>query len=188
MFGDPVKNPKGWPVRPLGEIVSNQDGRRKPVKAADRADRQGQYPYYGASGIIDYVDEFIFDEEALLIAEDGANLLTRSTPIAFIAKGKYWVNNHAHVVTENGLADLRYISTSLNLRDIKDYVTGSAQPKLNQASMNRILFQLPPIELQRSFSKLVGQINKETDEQSTCCNRLNDLFNSLMDRCISGKF
>ncbi|MBI5438973.1 MAG: restriction endonuclease subunit S [Nitrosomonadales bacterium] len=71
MFGDPVRNEKGWSVKPFGELVSNQDGRRKPVKASDRAERNGEYPYYGASGIIDYVDEFIFDETALLIAEDG---------------------------------------------------------------------------------------------------------------------
>src|ERR1019366_10531280 len=98
---------------------------------------------YGASGIIDYVDEFLFDERTLLIAEDGANLLARATPIAFIAEGKYWVNNHAHVVSDNGQVDLDYLRFSLNLRRIDHFVTGSAQPKLNQASLNRILVPSP---------------------------------------------
>jgi type I restriction enzyme S subunit len=106
MFGNPATNPKGWPSKPFGELVKNQDGRRKPVKASDRAERKGQYPYYGASGVIDFVDEYIFDETALLIAEDGANLLARSTPVAFMAQGKYWVNNHAHVVTERDRFEL----------------------------------------------------------------------------------
>jgi type I restriction enzyme S subunit len=151
MFGDPGTNSRGLPMKPFGELVSNQDGRRKPVKASDRAERQGEYPYYGASGIIDYVEKYLFDETALLIGEDGANLLARSTPIAFLAHGKYWVNNHAHVVTENGKADLNYLCTALNLRDLTDFVTGSAQPKLNQANMNRIPIPVPPLSLQKDL-------------------------------------
>jgi len=152
MFGDPATNPKGWPVTSFGDMVTNHDNRRKPVKASDRERRKGKYPYYGASGIIDYVDEFIFDERALLIAEDGANLLSRSTPIAFQAEGKYWVNNHAHIVTSNGKARLDYLEVFLNLRDLKDWITGSAQPKLNQANLNRIPVPLPPLPLQTAFA------------------------------------
>jgi type I restriction enzyme S subunit len=153
MFGDPATNPKGWPVTPFGDMVTNHDNRRKPVKASDREQRKGKYPYYGASGIIDYVDEFIFDERALLIAEDGANLLSRSTPIAFQADGKYWVNNHAHIVTSNGKATLDYLEVFLNLRDLKDWITGSAQPKLNQANLNRIPVPFPPLPLQTAFAE-----------------------------------
>ena len=143
MFGEPGTNSKGLPMRPFGELVSNQDGRRKPVKASDRAERQGKYPYYGASGIIDYVEEYLFDD--LLIGEDGANLLARSTPIALLARGEYWVNNHTHVVTYNGNADLTYLCAAPNLRDLTDYVTGSAQPKLNQANLNRMPIPVPSL-------------------------------------------
>lgn len=187
MFGDPARNPKGWPVRPFGELVSNQDGRRRPVKASDRATRQGKYPYYGASGIIDYVEEYLFDETALLIGEDGANLLARSTPIAFIADGKYWVNNHAHVVTINGNAELIYLCTALNLRDLADYVTGSAQPKLNQANMNRIPIPVPPLPLQKEFAQRVTEIRAMEAEQAASRQRLDALFQSMLHRAFNGE-
>lgn len=187
MFGDPATNPKEWIVKPFGELVSNQDGKRKPVKASDRAERKGQYPYYGASGIIDYVEEYLFDETALLISEDGANLLARSTPIAFLAQGKYWVNNHAHVVIENDKADLNYLCMALNLRDLTDYVTGSAQPKLNQASMNRIPIPVPPLPLQKEFAQRVTDIRELETAQSSSRRRLDELFQSLLHRAFNGE-
>lgn len=187
MFGDPGTNSKGLPVKPFGELVSNQDGRRKPVKASDRAERQGEYPYYGASGIIDYVEKYLFDETALLIAEDGANLLARSTPIAFLAHGKYWVNNHAHIVTDNGNADLNYLCAALNLRDLTDYVTGSAQPKLNQANMNRIPIPVPPPTLQKEFAQRVAEISELEAGQATSRTRLDALFQSMLHRAFNGE-
>lgn len=158
MFGDPVTNPMGWPIRPFGELAKNQDGKRKPVKESDRAAMVGEVPYYGASGIIDHVDEHLFDEPGLLIAEDGANLLARSSPVAFMANGRYWVNNHAHVVSANGKAELEFLCHSLELRDFRDYVTGSAQPKLNQANLNAVPIATPPINLQREFVRRVDRI------------------------------
>jgi type I restriction enzyme, S subunit len=103
-----------WPHRPLSELTDNFDGRRVPVKEADR--REGPYPYYGASEIVDYVDDYLFDGEYLLIAEDGENLRTRNTPVAFLARGKFWVNNHAHIVRGNGQADTRYLMYALQVR------------------------------------------------------------------------
>ncbi len=187
MFGDPATNSKGWPVRPFGELVSNQDGRRKPVKASDRAERQGQYPYYGASGIIDYVENYLFDETALLIGEDGANLLARSTPVAFMAHGKYWVNNHAHVVTDNGSTNLIYLCEALNLRDLTDFVTGSAQPKLNQANMNRIAIPVPPLASQSEFAQRVKEIHELEASQATSRTRLDALFQSMLHRAFNGE-
>ena len=187
MFGDPGTNSKGWPVKSFGDLASNQDGRRKPVKASDRAERKGEYPYYGASGIIDYVEEYLFDETALLIGEDGANLLARSTPIAFLAHGKYWVNNHAHVVTDNGKADLNYLCVALNLLDLKDYVTGSAQPKLNQANMNRMPIPVPPLPLQKEFAARVSEIRAMQTKQATSRRRLDDLFASLLHCAFNGE-
>lgn len=106
--------PRGWCWGTIGEITENHDGRRVPIKAADRHKRSGPYPYYGASGIIDDIDDYLFEGDYLLIAEDGANLLSRSTPIAFRAGGKFWVNNHAHVVRTKGGISLAYLEWYLN--------------------------------------------------------------------------
>src|SRR5438270_13898521 len=98
--------------RPLGELIENFDGIREPVKETDR--RPGRYPYYGASGVVDYVDNYLLDGEYLLIAEDGENLRTRSTPVAFMARGKFWVNNHAHIVGGHRDADTRFLMYALS--------------------------------------------------------------------------
>ncbi len=100
-----------------------------PLAAIDRADVEKIYPYYGASGVIDYVDNYIFSETLILVAEDGANLLSRSTPLAFLAKGKYWVNNHAHILKPID-GDIRYWVAALQIFDYMPLVTGAAQPKL----------------------------------------------------------
>src|SRR5262249_49456107 len=106
--------PQGWCWASVDQLTVNFDGQRVPVKAEDRAARQGEYPYYGASGVIDSVDDFLFDGSYLLIAEDGANLLSRSTPIAFQATGRFWVNNHAHVVQCLAGMPLVYLELFLN--------------------------------------------------------------------------
>src|SRR5712692_5249921 len=104
-----------WTERPLGELTENLDGCRVPVKGADR--QSGPFPYYGASGIVDHVDDYLFDGEYLLIAEDGENLRTRTTPVAFLARGKFWVNNHAHIVRGNAEADTRFLMYALQAAD-----------------------------------------------------------------------
>jgi type I restriction enzyme S subunit len=129
-----------------------------PIKADDRLKRQGQYPYYGASGAIDTIDGYLFDGEYLLIGEDGANLLARSTPIAFRASGRFWVNNHAHVVQARGGISLHYLETVVNSLDLQDYVTGSAQPKLTQAALNRIPVPLPPLAEQAEIVRRVADL------------------------------
>jgi type I restriction enzyme S subunit len=187
MFGDPISNELEWPVKSFGEMASNQDGRRKPIKASDREKVSGEYPYYGASGIIDYVDSYLFDETALLVGEDGANLLARSTPIAFLATGKYWVNNHAHVVTPNGNATLLYLATHLNMRSIRDFVTGSAQPKLNQSNLNKIPIPCPPIELQEEFDRRVSTFDLIRKKQDDADKEVESTFNSLVQRAFKGE-
>lgn len=145
-----------WEMVELGTIYTNLDGKRKPVTKSER--KEGIYPYYGASGIVDHVEDFIFDEPLLLVSEDGANLLARSTPIAFSVEGKIWVNNHAHVLKFENLCTQKYVELYLNSIDISKYVTGAAQPKLNQQSLNRILIPLAPIQKQE---QIVEQIEKE---------------------------
>jgi restriction endonuclease S subunit len=130
-----------WPKRPLGSLAENLDSRRVPITKGDR--KEGPFPYYGASGIVDHVADFIFDEDILLISEDGENLLARSTPIAFSVSGKCWVNNHAHVLRFAEPATQKFVEVYLNSISIEEFVTGAAQPKLNQEALNRIPIPLP---------------------------------------------
>ena len=121
-----------------------------------RENFKGEYPYYGAQGVIDYVAEYRCDGEYLLIAEDGENLSSRKEPIAQIAKGKFWVNNHAHIVKNNSKSDLRYICYLLNNSDITGYVTGAAQPKLSQANLNKIVVNVPSLEVQHRIASILS--------------------------------
>ena len=147
--------PATWEWARFGDVAFNRDGERIPLSREERARRQGPYDYYGASGVIDSIDDFLFDKPLLLIGEDGANLVNRSTPIAFIATGKYWVNNHAHVLDGISLDMLRYIELFINAIDLMPYITGTAQPKMNQAKMNGIPVAIPPEhEQQRIVAKV----------------------------------
>lgn len=146
-----------WPLVKLGDLTVNLDTRRKPVKEADR--KPGPYPYYGASGIVDYVDSYLFDGEHLLIAEDGENLRTRQTPIAFRACGKFWVNNHAHIVVGNERASTRYLEYAVLGSDITSYLTGAVMPKLTQGNLNRIEVPCPPREVQDAIVSVLGSLD-----------------------------
>jgi type I restriction enzyme S subunit len=157
--------PSSWTWVRFGEIMVNRDGDRIPVSKEERATKAKTYDYYGASGVIDKIDGYLFDKPLLLIGEDGANLINRSTPIAFMARGQYWVNNHAHVL--DGISEdfLRYIELHINAINLEPYVTGSAQPKMNQAKMNSIPIALPPLAEQK---RIVAKV----DELMALCDRL----------------
>jgi type I restriction enzyme S subunit len=147
----------GWQLARLGDLVNNHDGKRIPLKQHDRLNKKGEYRYYGASGIIDYVDDYLFDGTYLLISEDGANLLMRSTPIAFKVSGKFWVNNHAHVVQPRDGVSLDFLMYFLAITDLKPYVTGAAQPKLTQGDMNSILVPCPPFSEQQRIAAILSE-------------------------------
>ena len=146
-----------WPLRALGELTVNHDGRRRPVKESER--KRGPYPYYGASGVVDFVDGYLFDGLHLLIGEDGENLRTRQTPIAFLASGQFWVNNHAHIVTGNELAETRYLLYALMNTDISSYLTGAVMPKLTQGNLNRVLVPCPPRQIQAQLVAVLGALD-----------------------------
>lgn len=150
-----------WKLLHLGDVTENHDGRRVPVKEADR--KPGPYPYYGASGVVDYVSDYIFDGEYLLIAEDGENLRTRKTPIAFMASGRFWVNNHAHIVRGNDNANTRFLCYYLAHADVSGYLTGSTLPKLTQGAMNRIPVWLPPLDEQRRIAAVLGALDDKIE-------------------------
>lgn len=155
--------PDGWEWSTLGVVTENFDGKRVPVKASNRETMNGEYPYYGASGIIDHVNDYLFDGDFLLIAEDGANLLSRSTPIAFQAHRKFWVNNHAHIVkTRNGIP-LGFLEHYLNSIDLKFSVTGTAQPKLTQANLNKIPVPIPPLPEQERIVNRIEELLSDLD-------------------------
>ncbi|MDD2738446.1 MAG: restriction endonuclease subunit S [Methylomonas lenta] len=146
-----------WSIAKFGEVTINFDTRRKPVKEADR--KPGPYPYYGASGVVDHVESYLFDGDYLLIAEDGENLRTRQTPIAFMASGKFWVNNHAHIVTGNEKASTRYLQYALLGTDIHPYLTGAVMPKLTQGNMNKIEVPCPPWSVQDKIVGVLGTLD-----------------------------
>ena len=142
--------PDGWCLTNIGELLINRDGERKPVSSAIRNKQVHKiYDYYGAAGVIDKVEDYLFDERLLLIGEDGANLLSKSKDNAFFAEGKYWVNNHAHVLDATNKELLNYVATVINAMELDDYITGSAQPKLSQDNLNKILIALPPLAEQK---------------------------------------
>jgi type I restriction enzyme S subunit len=165
--------PVGWTWASIEQITENFDGSRVPVRSTDRAARSGRFPYYGASGIIDHVDNYLFDGDFLLISEDGANLLARATPIAFKASGKFWVNNHAHIVQTLSGIPLDYLAIYLNSISIQFWVTGSAQPKLTQAALSKIPVPLPPMVEQERIALLIAK------QQSAIEKQKNDIAYSL---------
>ncbi len=185
MFGDSVTRWQKWDIVEIQDVTESLDSKRIPVEASIRLGKRGQYPYYGASGIIDYVDEYIFDEETLLVAEDGANLLARSTPIAFIASGKYWVNNHAHVLRIKDSGNILYLRELLNITDLKALVTGSAQPKLTAQKLAEMRIPLPPLALQQKFTCIVQQFERLRAQQREAERQAEHLFQTLLHRAFA---
>ena len=154
----------------FGEITVNFDKKRIPLSSAQREKRQGTYRYYGAQGVIDYIDDYIFDGTYLLIAEDGENLKSKKQNIAQIATGQFWVNNHAHIVQGNELCDTRFLCYLINCLDLSGYITGSAQPKLSQANLHAVDVTIPEIAVQRKIVDYLYALDKKIETNS----RIND--------------
>ena len=145
----PFDIPFSWEWSRLGHICINRDSERIPLSCTQREKQQKLYDYYGASGVIDKVESYLFDSKLLLIGEDGANLINRSTDIAFFAEGKFWVNNHAHVLDSFEAMPLDFLRLYINSISLAPFVTGTAQPKLNQERLNAILVPVPPCSEQQ---------------------------------------
>lgn len=176
----------------LGDIVEFLDGQRIPLSKPERENRHGSYPYYGASGIIDSVDGFLFEEPLLLLSEDGANLINRSTPIAFIARGQYWVNNHAHVLRPKPeVADMRFLEYALADYDVSGFNFASAQAKLNQKNAMKISFPLPPLPEQRRIVAYLDDLQAKVDSlkasQAQSAAELDALLPSILDKAFKGE-
>ncbi len=159
----------------LTTISENLDSMRIPIKSGNRVD--GQYPYCGASGIVDYVGDYIFDDDILLISEDGANLKDRVTPIAFSSSGKVWVNNHAHVLRFKDANLQRYVECYFNYNRIDKYLTGTAQPKLNQDKLKSIPIPLPSGEVLTKFISIYNQADKSGFDE--CKSQFIEMFGTV---------
>lgn len=146
-----------WPVSKLGDIAENLDNKRVPITSSDRV--AGSIPYYGASGIVDFVKDFIFDEDLLCVSEDGANLVARTYPIAFPISGKTWVNNHAHVLKFEHACTQKFVEIYLNSIKLDGFITGMAQPKLNKAMLDSIPVRHPGIPEQQRIADCLSTLD-----------------------------
>ena len=181
---------KGWVETTVDKISINLDSKRVPITKNVRT--SGEYPYYGASGIVDYVGDYIFDGDTLLVSEDGANLLARSTPIAFSVSGKYWVNNHAHILKFDNMATQRFVEFYLGSIKLDEYITGAAQPKLNQKALNSIPIPIPKsLEAQAKIVESVESLQEETQRLASLYERklaaLEALKKSLLHQAFTGQ-
>lgn len=167
-----------WRIKPLGKICTNYDSRRIPITEKDRV--KGEIPYIGASGVIDYINDFIFDEDLLCVSEDGANLVARTYPIAFSISGKTWVNNHAHVLKFSHKYTQDIIESYLNMINLQDFLTGMAQPKLNRAKLDIIPIPLPEEEEQQKIADCLSEVDKIITEQSNKVEQLKAHKKGLM--------
>ncbi|MCA6369497.1 MAG: restriction endonuclease subunit S [Cytophagales bacterium] len=185
------KLPKGWTIFKFGDITINFDGKRIPLSRDVRATRKGEYRYYGATEVVDHIDDYIFDGVYLLIGEDGANLLTKSRPLAFIAEGKFWVNNHAHVLQAKENLVLKYLLNYFNSINLGQYVTGSAQPKLTQANLNKIPVPIPIIEEQQliiqEIESRLSVCDKVEETITTSLKQAETLRQSILKKAFEGK-
>ncbi|MBK9466990.1 MAG: restriction endonuclease subunit S [Gammaproteobacteria bacterium] len=183
--------PEHWVIGAIKRFCKVLDGRRIPLSAQERGSRSGDIPYYGASGIIDWIDEHIFDEDLVLVSEDGANLLNRSTPIAFVVRGKYWVNNHAHILKPMD-QNLIFWAERIETIDLRPFVTGSAQPKLTIEALANVVIAVPSDESERSAieSYIVQEVQRLDElvlEANTARGLLLERRSALISAAVTGK-
>ena len=187
----PGEVPKHWKIGPVKRFFVSLDRHRIPLSAQARCHRSGKYPYYGASGVIDSVDDYLFDEDLVLVSEDGANLLNRSTPIAFVAHGKTWVNNHAHVLQPFD-GNLQYWAERIEAVDLVPLVTGSAQPKFTARALMNLRIAVPPTVaertvIQRHFLSATAGLNSLLTQAERAIVLLQERRTALVFAAVTGK-
>ena len=179
--------PVEWSIETLEKCVEFWDGKRVPLKQADRDKMYGEYPYYGASGIIDYIDRFLFDGDLILLGEDGENIVSRNLPLAFQVRGKIWVNNHAHVLKPKNGYDIYFLTNRLEFYDYALLISGSAQPKLNQRNLRLMNLPMPPVLEQKRIGEIFLFQERERDIHKLILHKLCSLKTGLMQDLLTGK-
>jgi type I restriction enzyme S subunit len=179
--------PSTWTVKSLDQIATNHDGKRIPLKQADRVKRQGPYPYYGASGVIDSIDDYLFDGTYVLLGEDGENVVSRNIPLAFLVMGKFWPNNHAHVYEPQPGIKAGFLVELLEACDFSGIVSGSAQPKLTQEALRRLRFAVPPPPEQDQILKLIDASNEVLIAEKQQLEMLNQMKSGLSADLLTGR-
>lgn len=183
--------PKHWDVCRLKWLFNNLDNLREPISAEKRERNNPQYDYYGASGIIDKIDYYNVDDKVLLIAEDGANLVYRNLPLIYKAAGKFWVNNHSHILKNKKGVDYEYMFYTLESADYSNYITGSAQPKLSQANLEQQELPIPSLSEQQSIATYLDKKCAAIDASISKAQHQVDLLQeyklSLITEVVTGK-
>ena len=179
--------PKGWQVGSLGEVIDIYDSKRVPLSGREREQRKGSYPYHGAASVMDHVDDYLFDGIYMLLGEDGSVINDDGTPVIQYVWGKFWVNNHAHVLQgKNGICT-EHLLLHLKQSNIAAFVTGAVQPKLNQGNMNRIPFMLPSEEIGQAFAKAIEPLFAQIRANSDQSRILATLRDTLLPKLLSGE-
>ena len=178
--------PESWEVVRLKKLCECLDSKRVPIKQSDRNERKGEVPYYGASGQIDWIDDYLFDEPLLLIAEDGENLVSRKLPIAYSIEGKSWVNNHAHVLRVNEINQF-FLEYYFNSIDLSPYLTGATRPKLNKASLLDIPVPRPGYEEINEIALLFVNCDTKIAAFEKEVKHLDELFHAMLDELMTGQ-
>ncbi|WP_375322523.1 restriction endonuclease subunit S [Aliivibrio logei] len=176
-----------WELSQLKNCVKFLNGQRKPIKQEERANIQGQYPYYGATGIIDYVNDYIFDDELILLGEDGENILSRVLPHVFVVRGKVWINNHAHVFKANKNMNTDFLCMYLESLDYKKYNSGSAQPKINKAVCEKIPVMIPLLKEQQKIASVLTTADKDIELLNAKLSHFKQEKKALMQQLLTGK-
>ena len=179
--------PEAWEVKMLGDVVDFLDGRRKPIKDSDRAKMRGIYPYYGASGIIDYVNDYIFDENLILLGEDGDNILSRNSKLAFQISGKVWINNHAHVLRPKSNTDITFLTEYLESPNYELFNTGTAQPKLNKKVSSEIPILSPPLPEQQAIASALSDVDALITALEQLITKKRNIKQGAMQQLLTGK-
>jgi len=183
-------DPKGknWEVKKLVDLAEFLDNQRIPLNEEERAKRKGSYPYYGATGILDWIDDYIFDGEFVLLAEDGGPFFEKDKSVAYRVSGKCWVNNHAHVLKAKKLVDIDFLGYSLMFMDLTSYLTGSTRAKLNKSRAEKIKIPLPPLETQQKIVEKLSAVQEYKKKLLDQKQKLQELFESVLNKSFKGEW
>ena len=185
------KNPCHWQTIKIKYLTENLDGKRIPLSGEVRSGQKRTYPYYGANGVIDYVEDYIFEGDYILIGEDGAPFFDKKKDVSFLASGKFWVNNHCHVLRNIGTNETRFVVYCLNAADYTEYITGSTRDKLTQADLDRIEIPMPSCLEQNQIANFLDHKTKQIDElrstEEQSIKLLKEYRQSLISAVVTGK-